>query len=76
MSSYCLTFRHNSGIIDFLRQSEKNMTAGKMITLVLTESELELIYDQLNCVELYDDSDENLELVSSINDKVFNLTSK
>ena len=48
------------------------MTAtGKMITLVLTEAELELIYDQLNCVELLDDSDENLELVSSINDKVF-----
>lgn len=48
------------------------MTGSKMITLVLTEAELELIYDQLNCVELYDDSDENLELLSSINDKVFN----
>ena len=43
-----------------------------MYTLVFTESELELIYDQLNIVELYDDSEENLELCSSINDKVFN----
>ena len=43
-----------------------------MYTLVLTEAELELIYDQLNIVELYDDSEENLELCSSINDKVFN----
>ena len=43
----------------------------KMYTLVLTEAELELIYDQLNIVELYDDSEENLELCDSINDKVF-----
>lgn len=43
---------------------------SKTYTLVFTESELELIYDQLNCVELYDDSDENLELLSAINDKV------
>ena len=48
------------------------MTGQKMITLVLTEAELELIYDQLNIVELYDDSEENCELCSSINDKVFN----
>ena len=47
------------------------MTQQKMYTLVLTEAELELIYDQLNIVELYDDSEENLELCSSINDKVF-----
>lgn len=47
------------------------MTAQKTYTLVFTEAELELIYDQLNCVELYDDSDENLELLSSINEKVF-----
>ena len=46
------------------------MTGQKMITLVLTEAELELIYDQLNIVELYDDSEENLELCSSINDKI------
>ena len=43
----------------------------KLYTLVLTEAELELIYDQLNIVELYDDSEENLELCDSINDKVF-----
>lgn len=43
----------------------------KMYTLVLTEAELELIYDQLNIVELYDDSEENLILCDSINDKVF-----
>ncbi len=47
------------------------MTQQKMYTLVFTESELELIYDQLNIVELYDDSDENLELCISINEKVF-----
>ena len=46
------------------------MTQQKMFTLVLTEAELELIYDQLNIVELYDDSEENLELCSSINDKI------
>ena len=46
------------------------MTQQKMYTLVLTEAELELIYDQLNIVELYDDSEENLELCSSINDKI------
>ena len=46
------------------------MTGQKMYTLVLTEAELELIYDQLNIVELYDDSEENLELCSSINDKI------
>ena len=46
------------------------MTQQKMYTLVFTESELELIYDQLNIVELYDDSEENLELCSSINDKI------
>jgi hypothetical protein len=43
----------------------------KMYTLVLTEAELELIYDQLNIVELYDDSEENVMLCDSINDKVF-----
>ena len=43
----------------------------KMYTLVLTEAELELIYDQLNIVELYDDSEENAKLCHSINDKVF-----
>ena len=48
------------------------MTGQKMYTLVLTEAELELIYDQLNIVELYDDSEENLELCDSINEKVFN----
>ena len=47
------------------------MTNEKMHTLVLTDAELELIYDQLNLVELYDDSEENLELCSSINDKLF-----
>ena len=47
------------------------MTKQKMFTLVLTEAELELIYDQLNIVELYDDSEENLELSSSITDKIF-----
>jgi hypothetical protein len=46
------------------------MTTAKMTTLVLTEAELELIYDQLNIVELYDDSEENLELLCSINDKI------
>ena len=46
------------------------MTEAKMFTLVLTEAELELIYDQLNIVELYDDSEENLELLTSINDKI------
>ena len=47
------------------------MTNEKMHTLVLTDAELELIYDQLNLVELYDDSEENLELLRSINDKVY-----
>ena len=42
-----------------------------MYTLVFSESELELIYDQLNIVELYDDTDENIELVSSINNKIY-----
>ena len=44
---------------------------NKIHTLVLTSAELELIYDQLNCVELYDDSDENYELLGSINNKIF-----
>jgi hypothetical protein len=44
--------------------------AEKMYTLVFTESELELIYDQLNIVELYDDSEENLELCNSVNEKI------
>ena len=43
----------------------------KIHTLVLTSAELELIYDQLNIVELYDDSDDNIELVGSINNKIF-----
>lgn len=43
----------------------------KIHTLVLTSEELELIYDQLNLVELYDDSDDNYELLGSINDKIF-----
>jgi hypothetical protein len=43
----------------------------KIHTLVLTSAELELIYDQLNLVELYDDSDDNIELVGSINNKIF-----
>ena len=46
----------------------------KTYTLVLTEAELDLIYDQLNIVELYDDSEENLELCSSINDKIYQET--
>jgi len=50
------------------------MTNEKMYTLVLTDAELELIYDQLNIVELYDDSEENLELLRSINDKVYKET--
>ena len=44
------------------------------VTLVLTAKEIELIYDQLNIVELYDDSDENLELLRSINDKIYDKT--
>jgi hypothetical protein len=44
---------------------------NKMHTLVLTSAELELIYDQLNLVELYDDSDDNYELLGSINNKIF-----
>jgi hypothetical protein len=44
---------------------------NKIHTLVLTSAELELIYDQLNCVELYDDSDDNYELLGSINNKIF-----
>jgi hypothetical protein len=44
---------------------------NKMHTLVLTSAELELIYDQLNLVELYDDTDDNIELVGSINNKIF-----
>lgn len=43
----------------------------KMYTLVLTDAELDLIYDQLNLVELYDDSDDNYELLGSINNKIF-----
>ena len=43
----------------------------KIHTLVLTSKELELIYDQLNLIELYDDSDDNIELVGSINNKIF-----
>ena len=50
------------------------MTQEKMYTLVLTDAELELIYDQLNMIELYDDSEENLELLRSINDKVYKET--
>jgi hypothetical protein len=46
----------------------------KTYTLVFTEAELDLIYDQLNIVELYDDSEENLELCSSINDKIYQET--
>ena len=46
----------------------------KLYTLVLTAKEIELIYDQLNIVELYDDSDENLELLRSINDKIYDKT--
>jgi len=44
---------------------------NKMHTLVLTSAELELIYDQLNLIELYDDTDDNIELVGSINNKIF-----
>ena len=54
--------------------TQTNDTQEKMYTLVLTAKELELIYDQLNIVELFDDSDENLELLSSINDKVYKAT--
>ena len=43
----------------------------KIHTLVLTSQELELIYDQLNLIELYDDTDDNIELVGSINNKIF-----
>lgn len=43
----------------------------KIHTLVLTSQELELIYDQLNLIELYDDSDDNYELLGSINNKIF-----
>ena len=57
------------GIIE--RMTKQNTAQQKTYTLVLTSAELELIYDQLNIVELYDDSEENLELCNSINDKVF-----
>jgi len=46
------------------------MIKSEMTTLVLTSKEIELIYDQLNMIELYDDSEENLELLTSINDKI------
>jgi hypothetical protein len=46
------------------------MTVAKTHTLVLTDAELDLIYDQLNLCELYDDSDENLETVRTINEKI------
>ena len=56
-------------------KSELKMKAlknqDKIHTLVLTSAELELIYDQLNLIELYDDSDDNIELVGSINNKIF-----
>jgi hypothetical protein len=55
-------------------KASDTMTNEKMHTLVLTDAELELIYDQLNLVELYDDSEENLELLRSINDKVYKET--
>ena len=50
------------------------MIKSEMTTLVLTSKEIELIYDQLNMIELYDDSEENLELLRSINDKIYNET--
>lgn len=59
----------------FDRKMAKRMKAlknqDKIHTLVLTSQELELIYDQLNLIELYDDSDDNIELVGSINNKIF-----
>ena len=56
------------------KKESNTMTQEKMYTLVLTDAELELIYDQLNMIELYDDSEENLELLRSINDKVYKET--
>ena len=61
---------YNGFLIDRERMKAlKNQ--DKMHTFVLTSAELELIYDQLNLIELYDDSDDNIELVGSINNKIF-----
>ena len=47
---------------------------SKTFTITLTEAELDLIYDQLNLVELYDDSEETAEVADSINSKITEVT--
>ena len=49
------------------------MTQQKMITLVLTDSQLDVIYDALEELRLCSDDEEEGETISSIQDKIFEI---
>jgi hypothetical protein len=48
------------------------MTEAKMFTLVLTEAEVDVIYDAIRELSYNTDDGTTLELISSIEDKIYN----
>jgi len=48
------------------------MTEAKTYTLVLTEAELDLIYDSIREMSYMTDDSETLEVISSIEGKIYN----
>lgn len=48
------------------------MTTAKMYTLVLTEAEVDVLYDALTEMGYNTDDTETLELISSIEGKIYN----
>jgi hypothetical protein len=48
------------------------MTEAKTYTLVLTEAELDLIYDSIREMSYMTDDSETLEVISDIENKIYN----
>ena len=54
--------------------TQANDTPERMYTLVLTETELELLFDKLNNIRIKFTDDEIIVLRSIINQKVYSIT--
>ena len=52
------------------------MTTEKMYTLVFTESQLDVIYDAINELNVMTDDPDTLEIISEISDLMYNANHK
>jgi len=56
----------------YFKQLENNMTTANTYTLVLTEAEIDLIYDAIREMSYMTDNSETLEVISDIENKIYN----